>query len=214
MSLFGSSVIWILAALAVAAVVTFFERFFDLRRAQVDYEDFLKGVINVLDQGRADEALSICEDTSAPVASVVATAIRHRRGSARVLREAVDSQGRAEVGRLDRRLAVLAVVAQAAPLVGLLGTVVGFVRVVRAASADVLVSRAALVDGTAEALGAAALGIAVAVLASVAYGFLRVRLERIVVSLEAAASQIVGFISAQRERDAAKARDAKAEAAP
>lgn len=214
MSLFASPAAWVLSVMALVAVVTFFERFLDLRRAQIDHDDFLKGVVNVLDRGGRDEALAICDDTPSPVASVVATAIRNRGASARVLREAVDAQGRAEVGRLDRRLAVLAVVAQAAPLVGLLGTVVGFVRVVRAASADVLVSRAALVDGTAEALGAAALGIAVAVLASVAYGFLRVRLERIVVSLEAAASQIVGFISAQRERDAAKARDAKAEAAP
>ena len=207
MSLFGSSVIWILAALAVAAVVTFFERFFDLRRAQVDYEDFLKGVINVLDQGRADEALSICEDTSAPVASVVATAIRHRRGSARVLREAVDSQGRAEVGRLDRRLAVLAVIAQVAPSLGLLGSVIGFIRTVRAANASELVSRAALLGGTMDALTAAAFGLAVAIAASAMYSFLRVRLDRIVVELEAAASQVVGYVSTQKEREAAKGKE-------
>ena len=207
MSLFGSSVIWILAALAVAAVVTFFERFFDLRRAQVDYEDFLKGVVNLLDRGRADEALSICEDTLAPVSSVVATAIRHRSGSARVLREAVDSQGRAEVGRLDRRLAVLAVIAQVAPSLGLLGAVLGFVRTVRAANASELVSRAALLGGTMDALTAAAFGLAVAIAASAMYSFLRVRLDRIVVELEAAASQIVGYISTQKEREAMKGRE-------
>lgn len=213
MSLFASPAAWILSLMALVAVVTFFERFLDLRRAQIDHDDFLKGVVNVLDRGGRDEALAICDDTPSPVASVVATAIRNRSAPARVLREAIDAQGRAEVSRLDRRLAVLAVIAQTAPLLGLLGTVVGFVHVVKAANAEVIVSRAKLVDGSAEALGAAALGIAVAILASVAYGFLRVRLERIVVSLEAAASQIVGYISAQRERDAARAKDARTEAA-
>ena len=207
MSLFGSSVVWILLALAAVAVVTFFERFLDLRRAQVDCADFLKGVVNLLDRGRTDEALSICEDTLAPVSSVVATAIRHRRDSARLLREAVDSQGRAVVGRLDRRLASLAIIAQVSPALGLLGTVVGFIRVVRAANAEEIVSRVALMGGTMDALVSAAFGLGVGILASATYGALRVRLDRIVVDLEAAASQIVGFISTQREREAAKEKE-------
>lgn len=204
MMTFGGPAVWILIVLAVVAVFTFFERFVELRRAQIDYEDFLKGVTNVLSGGNADEALAICEDTPAPVSSVVAAAIRHRRDSARLLREAVDSQGRAAVGRLDRRLAALAIIAQISPALGLLGTVLGFVRVVRAANAAEIVSRVALTSGTMDALVSAAFGLAVAILASAAYGVLRVRLDRIVVDLEAAASQIVGFISTQREREAAK----------
>lgn len=207
MSFVGGSVFGLLLVLAVVSVYVFFERFFDLRRAQVDYADFLKGVINVLDCGSREEALSICEDVVAPVSSVVATAIRHQRGSARVLREAVDSQGRAEVGRLDRRLAVLAIIAQTAPLLGLLGTVIGFVRTVQAANADALVSRVALLDGAMEALVAAAFGLAVAILASVMYSFLRVRLDRIVVELEAAASQIIGYISTQKEKEAMREKE-------
>ena len=203
----GCPMFWVLAILALVAVVTFFGRFVDLRRAQVDYEDFLKGVVNVLDRGNADEALAICEDTAAPVASVVATAIRHRGESARLLREAVDSQGRAEVGRLDRRLAVLAIIAQTAPLLGLLGTVVGFVRTVMAANASELVSRTTLMGGVMEALVSTAAGLVVAILASVMYSFLRVRLDRIVVDLEAAASQVLGYISAQREREATKGKE-------
>ena len=207
MSFVGGSVFGLLLVLAVVSVYVFFERFFDLRRALVDYADFLQGVINVLDRGRRDEALSICEDVVAPVSSVVATAIRHRSGSARVLREAVDSQGRAEIGRLDRRLAVLAIIAQTAPLLGLLGTVIGFVRTVQTANADALVSRVALLDGAMEALVAAAFGLAVAILASVMYSFLRVRLDRIVVELEAAASQIIGYISTQKEKEAMREKE-------
>ena len=197
----GGPVFWILVVLVLVAVVTYIDRVIDLRRARIDYQDFLKGVYNVLDSGNDEEALSICEDVSAPVARVVATAIRHRNGSARILREAVDSQGRAEVGRLDRRLATLAIIAQIAPSVGLLGTVMGFIKTVLAANAQELVSRADLLGGSMEALVSAAIGLFVGVTATVMYGSLRVRLDRTVVELEAAASQMIGYLSAAKERE-------------
>ena len=205
MTISGGPVFWLLATLAVAAVVIFFERFLELRRVQIDWQDFVKGVINVLPSGNADEALAICEDTAVPVANVVATAIRHRDASARVLREAVDSQGRAEIGRLDRRLAALAIIGQIAPLLGLLGTVVGFIKTVLLVNSQELVARADLLNSSMEALLAAALGLGVAIPVAVMYGMLRVRMERIVVEMEAAASQITGYISTRE----ANTREAK-----
>ena len=204
MTLVGGPVFWILAIMALVAVITYIDRVIDLRRARIDYQDFLKGVFNVLDAGNDDEALSICEDTSAPVAQVVATAIRHRNGSARILREAVDSQGRAEVGRLDRRLATLAIIAQVSPAVGLIGTVIGFIKAVLAANSQELVSRADLLGGSMEALVSAAVGLFIGVMATVLYGSLRVRLERTVVELEAAASQVIGYLSAMKEKELEK----------
>ena len=201
---FAGPVFWILVVLATVAVVTYVGRVIELRRAQIDWQDFLKGVCNVLESGGEDEALAICEDTLAPVAQVVATAVRHRNGTERILREAVDSKGRAEIGRLDRRLATLAIVAQVAPGVGLLGTVIGFIKTVLAANAQALVTRADLLNGTMEALVSAAFGLAVAIPATVMYGSLRVRLDRTVVELEAAASQIVGFLLSLREKESAR----------
>jgi biopolymer transport protein ExbB len=194
MSITVSAVSWVLLAMAAAALITYFERLFDLRRAQIDYQDFLKGVINILDAGNVNEALAVCEDTGAPVANVIATAIRNRDASDIVLHDAVNSQGKAEAGRLDRRMAALAIIAQISPLIGLLGTVIGFIRTVRLVNAQELVSRAELLDASMESLVAAALGLAVAIPVSVMYGSLRVRLERTVVELEAAASQIVGYL--------------------
>lgn len=199
MTITGGPVFWILLVMAVVAVITYIERLVDLRRAQIDYQDFLKGVINVLDAGNDDEALAICEDTAAPVANVVATAIRHRHGDSGALRESVDSQGRAEIGRLDRRLAVLAIIAQIAPLVGLIGTVIGFMKTVLSVNGSEIVSRAELLGGAMESLVSAAIGLSVAVVAIVMYGSLRVRLERTIIELEAAASQIVGYLSSRRE---------------
>ena len=200
MTISGGPVFWLLVALAVAAVVIFFERFFELRRVQIDWQDFVKGVINVLGGGNAEEALAICEDTAVPVASVVATAIRHRDAGARVLREAVDSQGRAEISRLDRRLAALAIIGQISPLIGLLGTIIGFIKTVLLINSQELVARADLLNSSMEALLSAALGLCVAIPVAVMYGILRVRMERIVVEMEAAASQITGYIATREAK--------------
>ena len=200
MTLSGGPVFWLLVALAIAAIVIFFERFIELRRVQIDWQDFVKGVINVLGGGNAEEALAICEDTAVPVASVVATAIRHRDAGARVLREAVDSQGRAEISRLDRRLAALAIIGQISPLIGLLGTIIGFIKTVLLVNSQELVARADLLNSSMEALLSAALGLGVAISVAVMYGVLRVRMERIVVEMEAAASQITGYIATREAK--------------
>ena len=188
-------VFWILVAMAVAALAIFFERFVELRRARIDFADFVKGVVNVLERGGDDEALAICDETTAPVAAIVATAVHQRHAPARVLREAVDAQGRAEVGRLDRRLASLAIIGQIAPALGLFGTVIGFIRTLLAANAAAVVSRPELFSAAVAALVSAAAGLAVAIGVSVMYGMLRIRLDRLVVDFEAAASQILGYIA-------------------
>ena len=199
MTLSGGPVFWILAALAVAAAVVFVERLVELRRAQIDWQDFLKGVKNVLDSGNADEALAICDDVSVPVANLMATAIRHRTASVRSIREAVDAQGRAEIGRLDRRLASLAIIGQVAPLLGLLGTVIGFIKTVLLVNGSEIVSRASLMASSMEALGSAALGLGIAIPVAVMHGSLRVRMDRIVTELEAAATLVVGYVAGARE---------------
>ena len=150
MTISGGPVFWLLVALAVAAVVIFFERFFELRRVQIDWQDFVKGVINVLGGGNAEEALAI--------------------------------------------------IGQISPLIGLLGTIIGFIKTVLLVNSQELVARADLINSSMEALLSAALGLCVAIPVAVMYGVLRVRMERIVVEMEAAASQITGYIATREAK--------------
>lgn len=198
-TMLGGPVFWLLVGLGVVSVMVFFNRIVGFRRAQIDYADFVRGVENVLGQNNPDEAIALCDETPAPVARIVAAAVRHRTSPARILREAVDATGRAEVGRLERRLALLAIIAQTAPLLGLLGTILGMIRTVLAVNGKALVARADLIGGAMQALGAAAAGIIVAVSVQVMYGMLRVRLDRLTADLEAAASEILGILAAHRE---------------
>lgn len=195
MVLANGPILWCLVVLGVIACLLFIKRLVDFRRAQIDYTDFMRGVKNVLDQGNDAEALAICDETPCPVARVTATAVRHSNGSARALREAVDAAGRSEVSRLERRLATLAIIAQSAPLLGLLGTIFGFMRIVMAADSGAIVARTELFNYAMQAMVVAAAGLVVAIPVQAMYCMLRVRLERVVADLEAAASDVLAVLT-------------------
>jgi len=194
----GGPVFWLLMTMGVAAVVLFLLRLLALRRSHIDYVDFIHGVGNLLSGGREDEALALCEETAVPVARVVAAAIRRRTDSARSLREAVDTAGRVEVGRIARRFAALAIIAQTAPLLGLLGTFLGAIQTVNALNVAGPVVRGDLLAGFMQALVPAAAGLLVGIPAQVMYGVLRVRFERLVIELEAAASEVLMLLTFHR----------------
>jgi len=194
----GGPVFWVIVLLGVAAVVVFFERLLHVRRAQIDYSDFLKGVYNVLENGNLEEAMMICEETPGPVAAVVLTAIRHRLGTREAMREAVDNTGRAEISRLERRLASLAVTCQIAPLLGLLGTLLGVIQMLLVMNEQAPVIQSTdLTQGLMQALVTTVAGLLVAVPCHVMYALLMVRIERIVLDMEASASEIVAYLTRQ-----------------
>lgn len=194
----GGPVFWLILFLGGVAFLVFFERLLHLRRAQIDYGDFLKGVCNVLENGNVDEAMMICEETPGPVAAVTLTAIRHRKGSLEAIREAVDNTGRAEMSRLERRLASLAVTCQVAPLLGLFGTVLGIIRIVYVMNEQApIIQNTDMMSGLMQALVATAAGLLVAIQCHAMYAMLMVRIERIVLEMEASASEIVAYLTKQ-----------------
>lgn len=191
-------VLWLLIVLAISAVVVYFERLMELRRCQIDWQDFVNGATNILDQGNVEEALSICEDTSAPVANIVATAIRNRDANERSLKEAVDSQKRAESSRLARRLSVLSTIGEIAPILGLFGTILGFIKAIMLVEGQDVVARVDLMNATLSALVSTALGLGVMIPVLVMSAQLRNRMNRIVNGIDAAAIQIVNYFGAKK----------------
>src|SRR5512141_1539486 len=124
----GGFIFYLLLFTSAVAIVVFIERFLYCHRAQINSTEFLNGVRTVLKRDNVVEALSICDATPGPVARLVKTAILNRDQGRERLREALEEAGLAEVPRLEERLNLLATIAQLAPLLGLLGTVLGFMQ--------------------------------------------------------------------------------------
>jgi len=196
----GGPVLWVILCCGLAAFMVFIERALHLHRARIGTEDFLKGIFNILKRKNVTEALTICDETPGPVAHIVKTAILHRENPREAVRSAVDEQSLAEVSRMERRLVVVATVAQIAPLLGLLGTVLGMVEALLSMRTQgALIQLVDVSDGLLMALITTAAGLTVAIPSYVAFNLLVIKIDRIVLDMERAASEIVAFLAGERD---------------
>ncbi len=197
---YGGPVIWLILIAAAIAAVVFVERALFCHRSQINSAEFLNGVRTVLKRDNVVEAVAICDATAGPVARLVKAAILNRDKGRDRVREAVEEAGLTEVPRLEEKLSLLATIAQIAPLLGLFGTIVGFIRVfmnLQAAGlyAHISGDQNSLAAGIWESLVCAAAGIALAIPAHAGYNYLVSRVNKIVLDMERAAAEIVNIVT-------------------
>jgi len=192
----GGPMMWLLLVLSGVAVAVFIERLLYCHRSQINSSEFLNGVRTVLKRDNVVEALSICDATPGPVARLVRTAIVNREKGKEGIREALEDAGLVEVPRLEAKLNLLATVAQISPLLGLLGTVLGFIAMfMQLQQAGVYANIGQLATGIWQALISAGAGIAVAIPTHAAYNYLVSRVNAIVLDMERSATEIVNILS-------------------
>src|ERR1044071_2026617 len=156
--------LWLILFVSAVAIVVFIERFLHYHRAQINSTEFLNGVRNAVRRDNVVEAISICDATPGPVARLVKTAILSRDHGRERIREAIEEAGLVEVPRLEERLNLLATIAQIAPLLGLLGTVLGFIKTFMLMQKEGLHAHFSMLsDGIWKALICAAAGLACAI---------------------------------------------------
>ena len=192
----GRYVVWLILFTGATAFAVFVQRFLHYHRAQINSTEFLNGVRNVLKRDNVVEAISICDATPGPVARLVKTAILNRDHGRERVREAIEEAGLVEVPRLEEKLSLLATIAQLAPLLGLFGTVLGFIQIFQQTQEAGLYAHAGLLSrGVWQALICSATGLAVAIPSHAAYNYLVSRVNSIVLDMERAATEIVNIVA-------------------
>ena len=192
----GGPVIWLILIAGAAAFAVFVERALFCHRSQINSTEFLNGVRTVLKRDNVVEAVSICDATPGPVARIVKTAILNRDKGRERVREAVEEAGLVEVPQLEEHLNLLATIAQIAPLLGLLGTILGFIETFQQLQEHGLYANIEnMAKGVWHALICAAAGIAVAIPAHAGYNYLVSRVNKIVLDMERAAGEIVNIVT-------------------
>ena len=189
----GGPMMWVLLGLAILCFVLFVERTLYLHRGHIRSTTLLSGIKNILAKRRLVEALTVCEETPGPVAAVVKAALLHAEDDADTMRFHVQEAAVVELPALERRLGTIAAIGQIAPLVGILGTVLGMITTFLAFESD-YGTPAALSKGMWQALIATAGGLMLAIPAHLAYHFLSGRLRAIVRDVEWAGNEIMKYL--------------------
>jgi biopolymer transport protein ExbB len=189
----GGPMMWVLLALGLLVLLLVFERLLFLHRGQIRATTFLDGIKNSLAKRRLVEALTLCEETPGPVAAVVKAALLHVDANAEAMRFHVQEAAIVELPALERRLGSIATIAQVAPLVGLLGTVVGMATTFLAFERDYM-SASALATGMWQALLCTAGSLILAIPAHVAHHFLSGRVRSIVRDIEWSGNEMMRYL--------------------
>lgn len=192
----GGPTSWVIVGCGLLALGVFIERALHLHRARIRADDFLRGLMNILGRGNIDEALTIADETPGPVAQLARVAILHRSYPREEMRAKLEEATSAETSRMERRLVVIATVAQIAPMLGLLGTVIGMLNSLRKVE-DTLpfVLWSDATSGLYMALINTAMGLIVAIPCYAGFNMLVVKIDRLILDMERSASELVTFLT-------------------
>ncbi|MBT7141098.1 MAG: MotA/TolQ/ExbB proton channel family protein, partial [Gammaproteobacteria bacterium] len=187
--LFGS----ILSAAIIA------ERYWALRRSVVVPSNLVEQILQWHQQHALYQENIEWLQRSSPLGRMLAAGLLNRNHSRVVMRESLEEAGRHEVHEMERYLSTLGTIAAGAPLVGLLGTVIGMIKVFDAITLSGVGDPTILSTGISEALITTAVGLAVAIPSLIFYRHLKRRVDELVVDMEQAAIRVVEVMHGQRE---------------
>lgn len=178
----------------LAAAITV-ERLWFLQRRKVLPADLSAKVTVWAERRQLDERHVKALEESSPLGRILAAGVARRHAPREIIKEAIEDTGRYVVHDLERFLNTLGTIAGISPLIGLLGTVVGMVKVFAAITQQGVGDPSALAGGISEALITTAAGLSVAIPALIAYRYLRRRVDTLVLEMEREAVQLVDALA-------------------
>ncbi len=172
----------LLGSIITLAIVI--ERAVSLRAKKIIIPEIVTAVDRIKCPEDVRVAESICETHPGTFANVMLPALRNKDLNREELKEFIIDQGRQEVRTLERGLVGLETIAGVAPLLGLMGTVIGMIKVFNVISQEGLGQANVLSQGISEALITTVTGLAIGIPALIAYNFFTSRAEGLVMDIE------------------------------
>ena len=189
----GGMLMWPIILFSVIALGVFLERIWVLRKDQVLPEGDLKEIDALLRRGMISEVKMFCQRRSSPIARIVFAGFQQHGASRAIIKENMEERGKTEALELKKRIGLLHTIASICPLVGLLGTVNGMIKVFDALSIEGVGNPGSFAGGISEALITTAAGLTVAIPAFLAQRYLASRAERSIHMLEEFATYLLNF---------------------
>lgn len=196
----GGLVMVPLLACSVVALAIIIERFWTLQRKRILPDNLVAQVWQWAQSGALDERRVQALRGGSPLGRVLAAGILHRDADRQLIKESIEEVGRLEVFALGRYINVLGTIASISPLLGLLGTVIGMIRIFSAVTKQGVSDPSILAGGISEALITTATGLAVAIPALLFYRYFNRRVEGFVVAMEAEALKLVEALQTRGPR--------------
>lgn len=192
---------WLMLPILLCSVVSLaivIERFWTLRRPRIAPKGLVTQVWQMARQGHIErKRLQALRDGS-PLGRILAAGLINMRHDREVMKEAIEDTGRHVVHELQRFLNTLGTIAAITPLLGLLGTVIGMIKVFAVITTQGVGDASVLAGGISEALITTAAGLSVAIPTVMFYRYFMGRVDDLVVTMEQEALRLVEVLHGER----------------
>lgn len=195
----GGWVMWPLIGCSVAAMAIVGERLWALRPSRVLPPTLLAQVWTLYRQKQLDATRLRQLRGGSPLGTILASGLANYRYGRETMKESLEDAGRQVAHELDRYLNMLGTIALVTPLMGLLGTVFGMIRVFNTVSQGGAANPSLLAGGIAEALITTAAGLTIAIPSLLFHRYLVGRVDELVVGMEDEALKLVEMIHGMRD---------------
>ena len=165
-----------------------------LRRRRTVDPRVIEGVEQLLLNRKLVEATRFCRDSSLPITRMLHAAIINYEKPEAELKEILEEAGRQEIPRIRSHLSTLGTIASVAPLLGLLGTVLGMISVFATLSEGSNIDPSMLAGGISEALVTTALGMVVAMPALACYNYFAAKVQNLIIEMERVSLHMVSVL--------------------
>ena len=190
----GGFLIWPILLCSVIALAIVVERCVALRKQEVAPTGLLNRIGALLKKGSLDTGVINQIEENSALGRVLAAGLRNPNQHRVVVKEAIEEAGRHVVHELERNLQTLGTIATVTPLLGLLGTVIGMIKVFAAITVLGTGDPQALAEGISEALVTTAAGLSVGIPSLMFYRFFRGKVSELTVDMEQQALQFMKLL--------------------
>jgi biopolymer transport protein ExbB len=189
-----------LGLLSLVAVAIIIERLWVLRRGNFLQNATVQTLSGLLASDKFQGAIDFCHRHPGPFTDLVTALVENRRAPYEELKEILEDTGRLQLMGLQRGLPALATIVAGAPLLGLLGTVIGMIKIFSVVATAGSGITEQLSSGISQALITTATGLVIAIPALFTHSYLESRALAILSDIEA---QILDFLHLVREHERA-----------
>lgn len=193
----GGSMMWLLAILSIAGLGTILERTaYFLRNEQGITKEFKSEIVDLVREGKEDEAIELCNKTNNSVSRAVKSillAYKNENDLYESKEKLMKEKALEQIENLERRLSILGIVSYISPMAGLLGTVLGMIKSFKAIALQGAGDPNVVANGISEALITTAAGLLIAIPAIIAYNTFNRKVDKIMLEIEKTSTALINI---------------------
>ncbi len=202
----GGWLMWVLLGMSVIAVTICLYFLITLQRRSVVPQRLRRDLPKYLVSDDPNEARRLCEDVPSPLSSVMLAtldAVRNApKANLELISKVAESEGTRQAEDIQGKTQWLLEIATLAPMVGLLGTVIGMLDAFGAVASDVAAAKPALLAaGVSKAIITTIFGLFVAIPSMAFYAYFRRRASRLVSDLESASAELIAVLGSKHAQE-------------